>query len=96
MQYLRGNNESVTLNVGYGRGFSVREMLATVAKVAGRELRIVEEGRRAGDPATLVAKADKVRKVLGWQPKFDQLETIVASQLAWERHLLAHPELLQN
>lgn len=96
LQYLRGGSESTTLNVGYGRGFSVREMLATVAKVSGRELKIVEEGRRAGDPATLVARADKIRKVLGWQPKFDQLETIVESQLAWERRLLQHPELLQN
>lgn len=96
LQYLRSGKESVTLNVGYGRGFSVREMLATVAKVSGHDLKIVEESRRAGDPATLVARADKIRSVLGWQPKFDQLETIVSSQLAWERHLLKYPELLRN
>ena len=84
------------MNVGYGRGFSVREVLATVAKVSGRELTIVEEPRRAGDPATLVARADKVRKVLGWQPRFDNLEIIAKSQLAWEQHLLAHPELIKN
>lgn len=96
LQYLRGKGESTTLNVGYGRGFSVREVLATVAKVSGRELRIVEEGRRAGDPAMLVAKAERIRQVLGWTPKFDKLEVIAGSQLAWERHLLTHPELLQN
>jgi UDP-glucose 4-epimerase len=96
LQYLRSNGASVTLNVGYGRGFSVREVLATVAKVSGKALKIVEEERRAGDPATLVARADKIRQVLGWKPKFDNLEVIAASQLAWERHLLEHPELLQN
>lgn len=94
--YLRNGGSSTTLNVGYGRGFSVREVLATVAKVSGRELTIVEEPRRAGDPATLVARADKVRKVLGWQPRFDNLEIIAKSQLAWEKHLLAHPELIKN
>ncbi|MGD9841386.1 MAG: UDP-glucose 4-epimerase GalE [Steroidobacteraceae bacterium] len=94
--YLRSGSQSTTLNVGYGRGFSVREVLATVAKLSDRELTIVEEARRAGDPATLVASADKVREVLGWQPRHDSLEMIVKSQLAWEQHLLAHPELIKN
>jgi UDP-glucose 4-epimerase len=96
LRYLRADGQSTTLNVGYGRGFSVREVLSTVAKVSGRELTITEEARRAGDPASLVARADKVRSVLGWQPKFDNLEVIAASQLAWERHLLQHPELLHK
>ncbi len=96
LRYLRANGASTTLNVGYGRGFSVRDVLSTVARVSGRELTIVEEPRRAGDPAALVAKADKVREVLGWQPRFDSLEVIAKSQLAWEKHLLAHPEFLQN
>jgi UDP-glucose 4-epimerase len=96
LRYLRAQGASTTLNVGYGRGFSVREVLSTVAKVSGSKLNIVEAERRAGDPATLVAKADRVREVLGWQPKFDNLEIIAGSQLAWERHLLAHPELLRN
>jgi len=96
LRYLRADGQSTTLNVGYGRGFSVREVLSTVAKVSGCELTIMEEARRAGDPASLVARADKVRSVLGWQPKFDNLEVIAASQLAWERHLLQHPELLNK
>jgi len=96
LRYLRADGQSTTLNVGYGRGFSVREVLSTVAKVSGCELTIMEEARRAGDPASLVARADKVRSVLGWQPKFDSLEVIAASQLAWERHLLQHPELLNK
>ncbi|MGE0113699.1 MAG: UDP-glucose 4-epimerase GalE [Steroidobacteraceae bacterium] len=96
LRYLRADGASTTLNVGYGRGFSVREVLSTVAKVSGRELTIVEEARRAGDPAALVARADKVRQVLGWRPKFDNLEVIAKSQLAWEHHLLSHPQLLEN
>ncbi len=96
LRYLRANGASTTLNVGYGRGFSVREVLSTVAKVSGQKLTIVEQPRRAGDPATLVARADKVRAVLGWQPKFDNLEVIARSQLAWERHLLTHPEITRN
>lgn len=96
LRYLRGGGASTTLNVGYGRGFSVRDVLATVARVSGRDLTIVEEPRRAGDPAALVAKADKVRQVLGWQPRFDNLEVIAKSQLDWEKHLLAHPELIKN
>lgn len=96
LRYLRTGGASTTVNVGYGRGFSVREVLSTVAKVSGCELNVSEQGRRAGDPASLVARADKVRTVLGWQPRFDNLEVIATSQLAWERHLLLHPELLHK
>ena len=96
LTYLRNNGASTTLNVGYGRGFSVRELLATVARISDKQLTVVEEPRRAGDPAALVAKADRIRQVLGWQPKFDNLDVIVSSQLAWEKHLLTHPELLKN
>lgn len=96
LRYLRGGGNSTTLNVGYGRGFSVREVLSTVARISGRDLTIIEQGRRAGDPAALVAKADRVRQVLGWQPRYDSLEIIAGSQLAWEKHLQSHPELLNN
>lgn len=96
LRYLRGDGNSTTLNVGYGRGFSVREVLSTVARISGRDLTIIEQGRRAGDPAALVAKADRVRQVLGWQPRYDSLEIIAGSQLAWEKHLQSHPELLNN
>jgi UDP-glucose 4-epimerase len=96
LRYLNGGGNSITLNVGYGRGYSVRELLNTVAKVSGKKLTIVETARRAGDPATLVAVANRVRDVLGWQPKHDSLDSIVGTQLAWEKRLLAEPTLLQN
>ena len=89
--YLRAAGSSVTLNVGYGHGYSVREVLRMVETVAGKPLTIREEARRAGDPAYLVARADRIRSELGWHPRYDDLKAIVSSSLAWERKLLAEP-----
>jgi UDP-glucose 4-epimerase len=94
--YLRQNGGSTTLNCGYGHGYSVREMLSTVESVSGRQLTKIEEPRRAGDPPSLIAKADRVRSVLGWKPAFDNLDIIARSQLAWEQRLQKEPGLLQN
>jgi UDP-glucose 4-epimerase len=91
LDYLRGAGRSVTLNVGYGHGYSVREVLAMVEKVGGKALPIREEPRRAGDPAYLVARADRIRAELGWQPRHDDLSAIVASSLTWERKLQREP-----
>jgi len=87
LDYLRAGGASTTLNCGYGRGYSVREVLDIVAKVSGRKLVIREEPRRAGDPPQLVARADRVRQLLGWQPRHQDLEGIVRTALAWERRL---------
>jgi UDP-glucose 4-epimerase len=89
--YLRNDGRSVTLNVGYGHGYSVREVLRMVESVGGKPLVIREEARRAGDPAYLVAKADRIRTELGWQPRYDDLAAIVTHSLAWERKLLREP-----
>ena len=89
LEYLRTGGESTTLNCGYGHGYSVREVLAAVERANGEPLDIVEEPRRAGDPPELVAVADKVRDVLGWAPRFDDLDKIVTTSLAWERRLAA-------
>ncbi len=96
LDYLRGGGESVTLNCGYGHGYSVREVLRMVERVSGTPLKVVESARRAGDPPSLVARADAVREVLSWRPRLDDLEEIVRSQLAWERVLLERPELQRN
>ncbi|MCB1774161.1 MAG: UDP-glucose 4-epimerase GalE [Gammaproteobacteria bacterium] len=88
IDYLRGGGESQILNCGYGHGYSVREVIDMVQKVHGSPLNVIEEGRRAGDPPALIAGATKVREVLGWQPKYDDLEEIARSSLAWERKLL--------
>jgi UDP-glucose 4-epimerase len=91
LDYLRGDGKSVTLNVGYGHGYSVREVLQMVETVGGKPLVIREEARRAGDPAYLVAKADRIRTELGWQPRYDDLAAIVGHSLAWEKKLLREP-----
>jgi UDP-glucose 4-epimerase len=91
LDYLRANGSSVTLNVGYGHGYSVREVLRMVETVGGKPLVIREEARRPGDPAYLVARADRIRTELGWQPRYDDLEAIVTHSLAWERKLLQEP-----
>jgi UDP-glucose 4-epimerase len=96
LDYLRAGGESKTLNCGYGHGYSVREVISTVDRVHGKPILTVEGPRRAGDPPTLVARADQIRQVLGWSPKFDNLETIIASQLAWEQRLLREPSLQRN
>jgi UDP-glucose 4-epimerase len=96
LDYLRGGGASVTLNCGYGHGYSVREVLDTVERVHGKPLSVLEAPRRAGDPPSLVAHAERIRAVLGWSPRFDDLETIVRSQLAWEFRLLREPELQRN
>ena len=91
LQYLRGGGKSTTLNVGYGHGYSVREVLRMVESVGGKTLVVREEARRAGDPAYLVARAERIRTELGWRPRHDDLKAIVASALAWEQKLLKDP-----
>jgi UDP-glucose 4-epimerase len=91
LTYLRNGGDSQVLNVGYGHGYSVREVLKSVERVAGQPLNIREEPRRAGDPPMIVARADRVRNVLGWQPRLDDLDTIVKTALEWERRLVREP-----
>jgi len=91
LDYLRRSGSSVILNCGYGHGYSVRQVLESVQRVAGKALVIREEPRREGDPPTLVAKADRVREVLGWQPQLDDLDTIVRTSLRWEEALARNP-----
>ena len=89
LTYLREGGESQVLNCGYGHGYSVRDVLAAVEAANEAPLEITEEPRRAGDPPELVAVADRVREVLGWQPRFDDLDLIVRTSLAWERKIAA-------
>jgi UDP-glucose 4-epimerase len=96
LDYLRGGGDSTTLNCGYGHGYSVREVLRMVERVNGKPLEVVESPRRAGDPPSLVAHARRIREVLGWAPRLDDLETIVRSQLQWEIRLLREPGLQRN
>ena len=87
LDYLAAGGASTTLNCGYGHGYSVREVLDTVQAVSGRPLAIRETARRAGDPPALAADSRRIREVLGWQPRHDDLAFIVKTALEWERRL---------
>lgn len=86
LDHLNEGHASFTANCGYGHGFSVRQVLDMVAKVMGRPINVIEAPRRAGDPPALVAKADYIRGLLGWEPRHDDLEFIVRTALDWERN----------
>ena len=90
LSHLAGGGGSVLLNVGYGRGASVREVIDMVKRVSGVDFRVIEADRRPGDPAELVACAERIKSVLGWSPAHENLETIVTDAWNWERKLNTH------
>jgi UDP-glucose 4-epimerase len=87
LAYLRGGGASTTFNCGYGRGASVLEVIDAVRRASGRDFPVTVSGRRPGDPPALVANADRIRAALPWHPRFQNLDTIVAHALAWEKQL---------
>jgi len=89
LAYLRRGGANATFNCGYGHGASVLEVLAAVKRASGRDFPVEVTGRRAGDPAALVADAGRIRRTLDWQPQYDDLDTIVTHALAWERRLMS-------
>jgi UDP-glucose 4-epimerase len=91
LDYLRRGGATAICNCGYGHGYSVREVLESVQRIAAKPLQIKEEPRREGDPPTLIARADRVRSLLGWEPRLDQLDVIVESSLRWEEKLKRDP-----
>jgi len=91
LRYLRGGGASTTLNCGYGRGFSVFQVIDTVRRVSGVDFEIELAARRPGDPARIVARSDKIRALLGWRPQYDDLATIARDALEWELRLATLP-----
>lgn len=87
MEYLESNGDSATLNCGYGHGYSVREVLDAVEKVAGKPLNVSYAERRPGDPPELIADSRRLSELFGWRPRFADLETIVRTAYAWETRL---------
>ena len=84
LDFLREKKQSLVANCGYGRGFSVLEVLAAVERVGGRKLPIRYSPRRPGDPARVVASVDRLHEMTGWRPQWDDLDAIVSHALAWE------------
>ena len=87
LAYLRGGGGSITLNCGYGHGYSVLETVEAVRRVAGRNIPVQFGPRRAGDIVTMVADTSRLRATLDWTPAYDDLDAIVAHALAWEEKL---------
>ena len=87
LAHLRHGGESGIFNCGYGHGYSVLNVIEAVKRVSGRDFPVRLSGRRPGDPAAIVADAARMRSRLGWTPRFDDLDTIIAHALAWERRL---------
>ncbi|MCX8504805.1 MAG: UDP-glucose 4-epimerase GalE [Beijerinckiaceae bacterium] len=87
LEYLRSGGKGTVINCAYGHGSSVREVIDTVKKISGVDFPVTLDYRRPGDPPEIVATGEKIRALLGWQPRFDQLDTIVTHALAWEQHL---------
>jgi UDP-glucose 4-epimerase len=89
LNYLRADGTSVTLNCGYGRGYSVREVLDAVTRAVGHKFPVNFSARRDGDIVVSIAAATHIRELLRWTPELDDLDTIVGHALAWERRLMA-------
>jgi UDP-glucose 4-epimerase len=91
------NSSPLIYNLGNGRGFSVRQMLEVARKVTGHPVPVIESPRRAGDPAVLIASSEKIRRELGWQPRFPDLNTIVESAWQWHRtHPDGYPDMAED
>ncbi|MBR0779083.1 UDP-glucose 4-epimerase GalE [Bradyrhizobium diazoefficiens] len=95
LAYLRNGGASTTLNCGYGRGYSVLETIDAVRRVSGRSFAVQYAPRRPGDIMTMVADTSRIRSLLDWKPRYEDLETIAAHALAWEDKLFRerHGEL---
>jgi UDP-glucose 4-epimerase len=87
LRYLRAGGASLTLNCGYGHGFSVREVIEMVKRVSGVDFKVEVAPRRPGDSAQIIAASERARTMLGWEPHYDDLATIIGHALAWEQRL---------
>ncbi len=88
LDHLRADGQSLTLNCGYGHGYSVRQVIDSVTRVSGRRLNVIERPRRAGDLPMLIARSARLQHVLAWQPRYDNLDFIVQTAFRWEQKLV--------
>jgi UDP-glucose 4-epimerase len=88
LSYLEDGGSSEIFNCGYGQGYSVREVVQMVKQISNHDFTVIESDRRAGDPAAVIASSAKIQRMLGWQPRFNDLHTMVASAYNWERRIL--------
>lgn len=86
--YLEDGGNSEVFNCGYGEGYSVRQVVERVKAISGVDFPVINGERRAGDPASVTASIEKIKKVLNWQPRYNNLDAIISSALAWEKRKL--------
>jgi UDP-glucose 4-epimerase len=87
LKYLRENDHSEIFNLGSGSGYSVKQIIDTARNVTGVNIKTVIGENRAGDPPTLIASSEKARKILGWEPKYDNIEKIISTAWNWHKNL---------
>ena len=85
LRYLEDGGNSEVFNCGYGEGYSVRQVVERVKAISGVDFPVINGERRAGDPASVTASIQKIKKTLNWQPKYNNLDAIISSALAWEK-----------
>ena len=90
VEKLIAGGDSAIYNLGNNRGYSVREVIEIAAKVTEKQIPAVDDGRRSGDPAVLIANSDKIRKELGWRPQYEDLETILETAWKWHQNDASH------
>ena len=84
LEYIASKKESLTLNLGTGNGITVTEMLESTRRITGKEIKAEYTARRAGDPAQLTASSDRAKKLLGWEPKYSDVDTLIGS--TWQAY----------
>lgn len=89
LEYLLDGGKSEIFNCGYGHGYSVRQVVEATKKVTGVNFKVIETGRREGDPPELVADSTKLKNTLGWKPHYDDLHYIIKTAFEWEKKLPA-------
>ncbi len=87
LEYLDINKQSHVLNCGYGKGYSVKEVISSVKKNSGVDFKVIESPRRNGDAPKIISSANKIKKILNWSPKYNDIDLIVKTAFSWEKKL---------
>ena len=90
VEKLMAGGDSAIYNLGNNRGYSVREVIQRTGKVTGKQIPAIEDGRRSGDPGVLISNSDRIRKELGWKPRYEDLETILSTAWLWHQNEADH------
>jgi UDP-glucose 4-epimerase len=96
LHYLENGGDSQVVNCGYGKGYSVREVIDRVKAISATDFPVLERDQRPGDPGCIFANADKIRTLFNWQPQYDNLDLIIQHALNWEKQRISRTKVLHN